>query len=209
MPDPSTKRSPRRNTRPRLPEPPAGYVTVGRVAGAWGLHGEMKVDPLTDFPERFAPGSRLWLAGEPRTVAGARTHQRRVLLHLEGFERPEDVRPVAGQLLVVPEGDLAELPEDTYYRYQLVGLDVFDLEGTKLGRVTDLLETGSNDVFVVRGDAGEWLVPAIGDVVREVDVPGRRITIEVIEGLTPEERKAPKPRRPRSAPRKPRPSKTK
>ena len=192
---PASPRKPRPPFRPRTQEPPAGYVAVGRIAGRWGVQGEFKVDPLTDFPGRFQPGSRLWLMGAPYTVVAAQEHQGRLLVRFAGIDTPEQAKPFAGKLLVVPEKDLPQLPADTYYRYQLIGMDVASTDGEPLGRVAELLETVANDVLVVRGPLGEFLLPAIGDVVRAIDLPGRRITIAVIEGLLPEAQPAAAPRR--------------
>lgn len=192
---PASPRKPRPPFRPRTQEPPAGYVAVGRIAGRWGVQGEFKVDPLTDFPGRFEPGSRLWLMGTPYTVVSAQEHQGRLLVRFAGVDTPEQAKPFAGKLLVVPEEELPPLPADTYYRYQLIGMDVASTAGEPLGRVAELLETVANDVLVVRGPLGEFLLPAIGDVVRAIDLPGRRITIEVMEGLLPEALPAAVPRK--------------
>ena len=204
MPDsprPSS-RKPRPPFRPRPQEPPAGYVAVGRIAARWGVQGEFQVDPLTDFPGRFEPGSQLWLMGEPRTVVASQEYKGRLLLQLSGIDTPEQAKVFTGVLIVVPEEELPALPEDTYYRYQLIGMDVASIAGEPLGRVTELLETVANDVLVVRGPLGEFLAPAIGDVVREVDLTARRITIEVMEGMLPEQA-APKRARSRGRRRKP------
>ncbi len=197
MPDdlstPSSSR-PRRTPGRRAaaaPEPAEGRLAVGRILRPWGVRGELKVEPLTDFPERFAPGSRLWVGDAAYVVLSARWHRGALLV---GFEGVDDAaaRAMRGALIETPEAELPELPPDTYYRHQLIGIEVRSMDGTALGRIVDVLDTGANEVFVVRGEAGELLVPAIGDVVREVDLAGRRMTIELLEGLLPEPKERPR-----------------
>ncbi len=161
---------------------PKTAVSVGRVAGAHGLRGEVKVAPLTDFPERFDPGSRLWLEGTPRVVEGSRWRGGLVYLKLAGVDSREAAAKLRGKELMVPEAQpLRE--SGRYYRHDIVGLRVEDRRGQWLGRVVDVLVTGANDVYVVRGERGELLLPAVEDVVGEVDLAGGRLVVELLPGL--------------------------
>ncbi len=178
--------------------PPAdvreGFIAVGTVLTSFGLHGELKVEPLTDFAERFAPGARLWLAGEERTVEHSRWQRGTVYLKLHGIDSLGDVAPLRGFPLEVPETERAELPADEYFQSDLIGLRVVTTGGEELGRVREFLATGANDVLAVDGPRGEVLVPMIADVVQAIDLPAGTITIEPVEGLLPEPR-TPKPPR--------------
>lgn len=156
---------------------------MGRVLGARGVRGELKVAVLTDFPERFQRGATVWAAGEPRTVRGARNHLGALLLLLDGIDTREEAAALGGALLEVPEHTLAALEEGTYYRFQIVGLEVVTAAGEPLGRVAEVLETGANDVYIVRSEDAELLLPATEDVVRQVDVARGRMVVELIEGL--------------------------
>lgn len=167
---------------------------MGTVLTSFGLHGELKVEPLTDFAERFAPGARLWLAGEERTVEHSRWQRSIVYLKLRGIDTAEDVAPLRGFPLEVPEAERAELPADEYFQSDLIGLRVLTTAGEDLGRVREFLATGANDVLAVDGPRGEVLVPMIADVVQTVDLAAGAITIEPVEGLLPEPR-TPKPPR--------------
>jgi 16S rRNA processing protein RimM len=154
-------------------------VAVGRVLGPFGLKGELKVQSLTDNPKRFTPRSKLWLGGQPVSIARSREAQGYVYLTLKGYPDRSAIERFRHAIVQVPEADLPALPEGEYYRFQLVGLDVFDGEGTLLGTLEEVLETGANDVYRVRTlDGGELLIPALADVVRSVDLEARRVVVE-------------------------------
>ena len=161
---------------------PQTAVCVGRVVGAHGLRGEVRVEPLTDFPERFEAGSVLWLDGAPRRVEASRWRGRSVYLKLDGASSRTEAAALRGKELMAPEPRPIE-EAGRYYRHDVVGLRVEDEAGAALGRVADILVTGANDVYVVRGEQGELLLPAIEDVVREVDVAGGRLVVALLPGL--------------------------
>jgi 16S rRNA processing protein RimM len=165
------------------------------VRGGRGVHGEIKIDPLSDAPERFQPGATVHAAGVPRIVRQARQFRDLVLLELAGIETRERADELTGTLLEVPEAELSQLEEGRYYRHQIVGLEVFDEAGSSLGRVDQVLETGANDVFVTRSGDSELLIPAIDTVIREVDVPRGRIVVRLLPGLerTPAKARARRP----------------
>jgi 16S rRNA processing protein RimM len=164
---------------------PSGHVAVGRILAPHGLRGDMKVEPLTAQPEHFAVGATLWIGDSAYQVEASRGQKGFIFVRLAGVASVEEAEALRGCLLSLPEDDLAPLPEDEYYAYQLIGLDVFDVTGERLGKIVRLLATGSNDVYVVGGPYGELLVPAIGDVVVEVDMPGGRIVVSLMEGMLP------------------------
>jgi 16S rRNA processing protein RimM len=140
---------------------------------------------LTDFPERFARTKRVF-AGEsllPMNVEHARVDSRRVLLKIEGIDSREAAQAVVGSTLYIPDAEAVKLPPGTFFWHEIIGLSVRSTEGVDLGRVTQILETGANDVYVVEGSQGEALIPATQDVVRSIDVANGLITIEIIEGL--------------------------
>ena len=180
MPD---KRARPPRAAPSAPEPRPGFIAVGWVRAPRGLRGEISVDPLTDFPDRFAPGTTLWAGGVRYTVHGARAHRRTLLLTLAGIETKELAEALRGLLLEVPEEELPTLEDGQYYRFQLLGMEVVDADGAALGRLEEVLDTTANDVYIVRGSEEELLLPAIDSVVKEVDVPGRRMVVNLPGGL--------------------------
>jgi 16S rRNA processing protein RimM len=164
-------------------------VTVGRIATAHGIRGELAVDPETDNPERFAPGSTLLLVtpkGEvsPRRVVGARPHQDRLLVTLEGVPDRTAAEALRGCRLCVREADLPALPPGRVWRHDLPGMAVVAEDGAALGTVKELLGTGGgNEVLVVEGPRGELLVPFSAAVVRGIDAAARRVVVRLPDGL--------------------------
>lgn len=172
-------------------EPRDGYIAVGRVLRPWGLRGDLKVESLTDFlEERFRHGARVWLAGKEHTVERARTQDGYLYVQLSGIGDLDAAEPHRGRLLEVPESVLAPLDDDEFYHHQLIGLRAFTVDGLDLGAVAEVLATGGNAVLTVVGDRGEVLLPFIDDVIKDVDLAGGRITVELIEGLLPAPRAA-------------------
>ncbi len=170
----------------------AAWVAVGRVTRAHGIHGEVAVLPLTQVEARFAPGSRLYAgedAARPLTVVGSRPHRGRLLIAFREVPDRTAAEALAGGYLFVPVDEVPPAPEGEFWPHQLVGCEVVTEAGRSLGPVREVLRTPANDVWVAREEGGrEWLVPALKDVVAEVDLVGRRILVREVPGLTaPEE----------------------
>ncbi len=154
------------------------------MQGAWGRHGELKLQLHTDFPDRFASGAVVFLDGAPITVQRSRPYKSGLLVKLWGVNGRGSASRLRDAYLTVPSAELPELEDATFYHFQIVGLEVHNVEGERLGHVREILETGSNDVYVVqRESARDLLVPAIADVVVDVDVSAGRMTVELPEGL--------------------------
>ncbi len=164
---------------------------MGRVVGVFGIRGEIKVDLLTDFPERFSPGSRLHMDGVPVTVERSRDAGRdRMIVKLHEIGTRTEAEALERDVtLDIREDDLTPLPEGAYYRFQLLGLEAYTNEGERLGSVEDVLVTGSNDVLVVRDIDGrpDLLIPNTPDIAH-IDIDANRLIVHVIPGLIPEER---------------------
>ena len=163
-------------------------IVVGRAVAPWGVKGEVKVEVMTDFPDRFSSGAEVSIKGRAVTIESSRWYKGRVILKLATIESVEDAKGLRGEFLEVPKSRLRPLPEGQYYQFQLLGLEVWTTDGNLLGRIAHILPTGSNDVYVVPSKHGDLLIPAIEDVVKSVDLEMGCIVIEVIEGLL--ERKA-------------------
>jgi 16S rRNA processing protein RimM len=152
-----------------------------------GVRGEVVVEVLTDFPERLAQLKRVYLGDEqnatPATVRSCRGNGDTVLMAFEDFPDRTAVEALRDQLVQVPLAEAAPLPEDTYYPHQLVGLDVVTTSGDDLGRLSDVLFTPANDVYVVTGPRGEVLLPAIRQVIKQIDLAAGRMVVELIPGL--------------------------
>ncbi len=161
------------------------YIAIGRIVGIHGVRGEVKVDVYTDFPERFEPGSDIVLEGETQLyrILSTRPHKGMLLVQLEGFTSRTHVERLKGKHLVIPR-DLAKvLDEDEYYVDELQGLQVCTDEGIDLGVLDEVLWTGANEVYVVHGEYGEVLLPAIAEVIQKVDLQGGYLIVRLLPGL--------------------------
>ncbi len=175
-------------SRPPRPELRPGYRAVGRVARPWGLRGHIKVAPLTDFPERFDVGARVYVRGVPRRIQQVRWQNHGVYLLLEGVDSPEMAETLRGVLVEVPEEERPAFGPGEYYIDDLEGCTVRDQEGGEIGVITEVLQPGANDVFVVqRPGKADLLVPAIASVVTAVDIAAQVVVVDIPPGLDPEE----------------------
>ena len=172
---------------PEQPDNAAGdaSVEVGRVLAPWGIRGELRIDPLTDNPSRFRPGSLLRLRGRPTKVARSRKSGRHLIAKLEGVDDRNAAEALRGEPLTISPEEAPPLSrEGTYYHFQIIGIEVYDESGNCLGEVTEILRTGGNDVYTVRdSDGNEKLLPAIADVVLDVDIERGSMTVRVPDGL--------------------------
>lgn len=167
------------------------WYNVGKIVNTHGIRGEVRVMSRTDFPEeRYAAGARLGLfmpgAKDPvmLTVASHRVHKNFDLLTFEGHPNINDVEKYRDGILKVSGDNLGELEEGEFYHHEIIGCTVVDQEGREIGKVTEVLETGANDVWAVKPAEGKMhYIPYIGDVVLEVDPENGRIVIDPIEGL--------------------------
>lgn len=174
-----------------LLRPELRYLAIGRIARPHGVQGELSVVILTDFSERFAELEWVFIGdefqAEPYRLIGHRWHKQHVLLTLEGITDRLLAEPLARQLVQIPIEAAMDLPDGEYYLYQLMGLQVVTVTGETLGEIVEIIETGANDVYVVRsGDdvsSTEILLPAIPDVVKTVDLAQQQMTVELIDGL--------------------------
>ncbi len=158
-------------------------MAVGFVRGPHGIQGELSIEPMTDFPDRFMPGSVLFAGDAKYHVRAVRTHKRALLVALEGIKTRNQAELLRGKLFEVPDGDLPTLEDDQYFRFDIVGIDVVDESGASLGTVAEVLETGADDVYIVRDEESELLIPAIDSVVKEIDTGAKRMVVELIPGL--------------------------
>ena len=161
------------------------FIAVGWVVSPWGGQGEVRVEVLTDFPERFRVLKRVYLgqALRPVMLESIRLHQGYALLKFAGYDDRTAADSLRDDLVQIPIEEAMPLEEDEYYLYQIVGLATWTVRGEYLGRVREVLTTGANDVFIVRGPKGDILLPAIEEVVREVDLEAGRLTVALLEGL--------------------------
>lgn len=163
-------------------------ITIGRIVKVWGLKGEVKVLPLTYDPKRFERLSSVFIVSPEgkelkRRIRGVRYDKGWVILSLEGSSNAEDASGILNCLIKIPMEDVEPLPEGEYYIFQLLGIEVSTDEGQYIGRLTDIFSTGSNDVYVIKKGEKEYLIPAIREIVKEIDIKRKRMVIHPIKGL--------------------------
>jgi 16S rRNA processing protein RimM len=162
------------------------FLAAGKVRRPHGVHGEVVVELYTDFPERLRPKVKVYLGEKhlPLTLLSARIHNEGLLLGFEGIGTPEEAGRFRNQTLYVSAKTLPDLADGEYYFHQLVGLSVVDEDGKPLGTLTEIVETGANDVYVVTGATGtEVLLPAIPDVILDVDLGAKTMRVHLLPGL--------------------------
>jgi 16S rRNA processing protein RimM len=164
-------------------------ITIGKAIKPFGVKGEMKIEPLTDFPERFKKLRRVYLVSQAGTELASEVRSVRydaggnLYLRFSGYDSPEKAKELNGWFLKVPREEAVPLPEGSYYHFELIGMEVFSEAGEKLGSIVDVFETGSNDVYVVKLGRKEIYLPATKEIIRQVDRAQKRMVIHVMDGL--------------------------
>ena len=171
---------------PGSPDGEPVYLTVGYLRRPHGVQGEIVMDLHTDFPERLKRGRRLLVSEEHKslTVESVREHQRGVLIKFNGIDTPEEAGLFRNQWVYVQSTEVPSLPEGKLYQHELFGFNVLDENDNSLGELAEILETGANDVYVVKNASErELLLPAIPSVILEIDAVHRFMRVHLLEGL--------------------------
>jgi 16S rRNA processing protein RimM len=169
------------------------YLSVGFVLKPQGLKGEIKVQPLTDDINRFDSLLHVYIKGQggykQEKIESRRYNRGFVFLKLKGLNTIESVEHLRNQYLWIPRSMARQLPEDTFFIADIVGCSVSTTDGRELGNVKDVIQTGSNDVYVVEGTKGNVLIPALKKVVVYIKPREGRIIVDLteMEGLLPDE----------------------
>lgn len=161
---------------------------VGKIVGIFGVYGELKVVLTAAETGHFDPGRSLMLREKegwytPLTVRTVKVHKNTLRVRFEEIGDRDAAERRVGANLYIPREALPEIDDDTWYWCDLIGLEVYDTEDVHIGRVTSMIETGANDVFVVTKEGGEILIPAIASVVRDIDPESGRMRVDLPEGL--------------------------
>ncbi len=163
-------------------------MVVGEIVGLHGLSGAVKTVVMSDVPDRFNQGRTIYVRGVPHIIEScAETSPYQAILKFRGIDSPEAAQLLVGQQAAVPESSVPPLPEGEYFHFQLLGLRVLTNEGEELGTLKEILETGSNDVYVVSTkdskDSKDLLVPALVDVILEVRLEDKVMVVNLPDGL--------------------------
>ena len=164
------------------------YLEVGQIVNTNGLKGLLKINPLTDDITRFERLKTIFIEHKKELlefeIESVRYQKKQVLLKLKGIDTIEEAEKYREDYLKINRNKEEKLPEDTYYIVDLIGLDIYTEGGELLGKLDDIFSTGSNDVYVVKNSEGKQiLLPAISDVIKNIDLEQKKIVVNLIEGL--------------------------
>ncbi|MFZ4507123.1 MAG: ribosome maturation factor RimM [Fimbriimonas sp.] len=162
---------------------PENLQPVGRIAGAFGLRGQLKIEPYTDFYERFEVGAKLQLKGKWLTVLAYRLQKNRPLIQLEGIKSVEAAQALQWEELIADVSERPDLEEDEFMTDDLIGLQVRLEDGEIIGKIDEVMVMPAHDVIVV----GEIMIPAIKQFVVDVDLDEEVVTVRLIPGMRGEE----------------------
>lgn len=165
------------------------FLVVGKIHRPHGVKGDVIMEVITDFPERLRVGTVVYVGDQhtPMVIRGRRKSNTSLLINFNEYKDPESAAVLRNQLVYVRADDRPALPEGEYYLHQLLGLQVISEEGQLLGKLVQILETGANDVYIVRPETGaEVLLPAIPDVIKRVELDAGRMVVHLLPGLLTE-----------------------
>jgi len=164
------------------------WVPIGKISRTHGLKGELKFRLMSTDQDTLLSVKHLKVQGSQEketelVLESLRGSPSSLIIKFKGIDSIDAAEALAGQSLFALESEFPELPEDEYYRFQIEGLAAYDLDGRYYGRVEDIIETGSNDVYVVRDGNREILIPMIDWVVKSIDINEKKLIFENVEGL--------------------------
>ena len=159
-------------------------LEIGQIVNTWGLRGEVKIIPWCDYPEIFEELNFVLIDGQEYEIETVKYHKNFVILKLSGINSIESAELYRNKIVMVNRELLGELPDGTYYICDLIGCVVKTTSGQVLGKLDDVIKTGSNDVYSVRNEEGKQvLIPVIDEVIMAVDIENKSVVIEPIKGL--------------------------
>lgn len=163
-------------------------IPVGKIIGTHGIKGQLKLNSYSGNSESLRKANSVVVKAPDGTnrqcvLQGFKANSGKFIISFKDFDEINLVTPLIGSELCLKRSDLPALAEDEYYWNDLIGLTVMTVDGEQIGKIKDIFETGSSDIYVVQGTDREYLIPAIADVVKQVDVKGGSIIIKPLEGL--------------------------
>ena len=167
------------------------YLRIGTIMSTHGLKGEVKLFPTTDDPQHLRNVKEVWLvsedgknqAGTALTIRSVAFFKQFVIMAFNGYDRIEDVMPLLKKDLYVSRDQAVPLEEGEYYIGDLIGLNVVQEDGSLLGQLSDVIRTGANDVYIIKGEKGELLIPAIRSCILNVDLKEQTMTVHLLKGM--------------------------
>ena len=163
------------------------YLSIGQIVNIHGFKGEVKVYPLTDDMSRFKMLKEVYVEENTKLVKyeveSLKFLSNTVAVKLKGIDTEEAANKLRNFYMKVDRKSAVKLPKDSYFICDLIDLEAFDEKGLLLGTIRDVLQTGSNDVYIIKTNGKDLLVPALKEVVKEIDLKNRKIVVQLPEGL--------------------------
>lgn len=170
------------------------YFEIGKIVNTHGVRGEVKIIPLTDDPKRYNKLKSAYISSEisenmqKYTFEGVKYHKKFVILKIKDINDANEAEKLKGKFIIIDRKDAVKLPKDSFFICDLINCEVYDENDNKLGKLIDVIKTGSNDVYVVRDEnKKEILIPALKSVVKEVSVEDKKIIVMLPQGLIDDE----------------------
>lgn len=164
------------------------YLEIGQIVNTFGIKGMVKVKPFTDNIERFSNLEKIYIKNKSGQteykIQEVKYHKNMVLVKFEGIKNPEQADLLRNSYLIVDRETEEPLEAGRYYIVDMIGLDVFTDDNEYLGKLEDIYNTGSNDIYVVKNELGKQvLLPAIEDVIKNIDMDNKKVIVHLIPGL--------------------------
>ena len=164
------------------------FIEIGQIVNSYGIKGQMKIVPFTDDITRFSNLKTIYIEINKELkefkIEDVKYHKNNVLIKLEGINDINDTEKYKNCYVKIDRKNAVKLPKNTYFIIDLIGIEVFTEENLFLGKIVDVFPTGSNDVYVVKDELGKQiLLPAIGEVIKNVDIPNKKMIVKLIKGL--------------------------
>lgn len=164
------------------------FLEIGQIVNSYGLKGQMKIVPFTDDITRYDELKTIYIEVNKQLkeykIEQVKYHKNNVLIKLEGVDDINDTEQFKNCFVKIDRKNAVKLPEDTYFIVDLIGIEVFTEENVLLGKIVDIFPTGSNDVYVVKDELGKQiLLPAISEVIKNVDISNKKMIVNLIKGL--------------------------
>jgi 16S rRNA processing protein RimM len=164
-----------------------GFIAVGRIVGVFGHRGWLKVITYANLGDRFEGVPVVYLERgneySGMVIIAHKMYKKNIMVKLKGIDNPEKGKEFIGKELFLPDNQKIELPADHYFLHDIIGLAVFDIRGQYLGKVTDVIPAGQNDVYVIQNQKKEIMIPAVAEFIKEINLKDGKMIIQLWEEI--------------------------